>query len=135
MILVDTSVWVDYLRGSDTVATTRLRELLATRPSEVVTCEPVAMELLAGAGDDLAVARLERLTTGLPSVTLDPRLDFRAAATLLRQARRRGETVRSLVDCLIAAVALRHDVTVMHKDRDFDVLAPLVGLHVVSCRG
>lgn len=133
MILVDTSAWVEYLRGADTGVTARVREVLSTRTADVVICEPVAMELLAGAADDLAVARLERLTSGLPSLALEQHLDFRAAATLFRQARRQGETVRSLVDCLVAAIALRHDATVLHIDRDFDVLGRLVGLRQVSC--
>lgn len=125
MILIDTSVWVEYLRGNPGRATDEVRRLLGEDPHRVVMCEPVACELLAGPTHDDVVAQIERLVNGLPSLTLDPAIDFRAASTLYRAARRTGRTVRSLNDCLIAAVALRHGATVLHQDSDFDVLASI----------
>jgi hypothetical protein len=134
MILIDTSAWVDYLRGVDGAATAAVRQLITHRHDELVMCEPIAMELLAGAQDGAAVERLERLTEGLPSLAFEAALDFRSAAALHRFARADGETVRSIVDCLIAAVALRHDVTLVHKDRDFEVLARVTPLRQHSYR-
>lgn len=134
MILVDTSGWVDFLRGVDSAATAAVRELIGRRHDELVMCEPIAMELLAGATDPAAVDRIERLTDGLPSLGLEPVLDFRSAAGLHRLARAGGETVRSIVDCLIAAVALRNDAILVHKDRDFEVLARVVPLRQRSYR-
>lgn len=133
MNLVDTSVWVDYLRGRPTVAAERLR-VLADAPADIACCEPVAMELLAGADDEAVHARIELLVNGLPTLRLDPALDYRAAAELFRAVRRSGRTVRSLNDCLIAAVALRHDVVVLHKDADFDALAAVSALRTESLR-
>ena len=132
--MIDTSAWVDYLRGEPPAAAARVRELVSIEPTELVICEPIAMELLAGAGDEPMLARLDRLATGLRSVRLIPEVDFRSAAGLYRQARARGETVRSLVDCLIAAVALRQGVRVVHKDRDLEVLGRTAGLDQESCR-
>jgi predicted nucleic acid-binding protein len=134
VILVDTSAWVDYLRSADTVARTELRRLFTDRPGEVVCTEPVAMELLAGARDELQHLRLQRLVDGLPSLPVDPALDFRAAADLFRLARRAGRPVRSLQDCLIASVALRHEVTLVHKDVDYEVLGELSALDQRSWR-
>lgn len=133
MILVDTSAWVDYLRGADSTATGRLRELLGTAPETVATCEPVAMELLAGAAEH-QVGPLERLVNGLPVLPLDPSVDFRSAAVVYRAARRSGRTVRSTVDCLIAAVAIRHQVPVLHRDADYEVIADVTALQHESCR-
>ena len=85
------------------------------------------MEILAGAGDD-TYGKLERLVNGLPSLTVEPAVDFRAAATIYREARRGGRTIRSLNDCLIAAIAIRHETEVVHRDADFDVIASVAPL-------
>lgn len=134
MNLVDTSAWVDYLRAAPTPATAAVRELLTTEPDQVAICEPIAMELLAGAREGTQLTQLEQLVNGLPTLPLDPALDFRAAATIYRAARRSGLTIRSLVDCLIAAQAIRHDAIVVHKDLDFEVIARLTPLRAVSLR-
>jgi predicted nucleic acid-binding protein len=61
-------------------------------------------------------------------------LDFRAAAEIHRAVRRTGRTIRSSVDCLIAAIALRHDVELLHKDVDFEVIAEVTELKQRSLR-
>ncbi len=134
MNLIDTSAWIDFFRGSDTTATAEVRRLLADEPLEVVMCEPIAMELLAGATTDRGLAQLEQLINGLPELTVDPFMDFRSAAAIYRSACRSGRTVRSLNDCLIAAVALRHRATVVHKDVDFEVMAEVTALEARSLR-
>lgn len=133
-VLVDTSVWVDYLRGDDTRATAGLRETLRDRRESVCMAEPVAMELLAGATDEAMLARLERLANGLPGLTVDPALDFRSAAAVYRGCRRAGRTVRNLTDCLIAALAIRHGVSLLHKDADYDAIAAVAPLQAQSLR-
>ena len=134
MILLDTSVWVDYLRGVNTSASQAVRRGLSEELDQIVICEPVAMELLAGAPDEQALLRLERLVNGLPSLELDNTTDFRTAADIFRGARRAGFTVRSLSDCLIAALALRHRSTVVHKDADYEVIATITDLDQISLR-
>lgn len=119
MILVDTSVWIEHLRRTRSRAHLGFRELATTDPASVATCEPVAMELLAGPTDPFTVRRIEDQLGTLDDLTVDPSQDFRAAATLARAVRRSGHTVRSLTDCLIAAVALRHDAVVWHCDEDY----------------
>jgi len=120
-LLVDSSVWIALLRGH----VPGLKDRLAARAvdgSHIVMCEPIALELLAGARAD-SLAEVQRLVDGLPSLALDPTLDFRVAADLARRASTSGRTVRSSMDCLIAAVATRHDAVVVHHDRDFEMLA------------
>lgn len=133
MILLDTSAWVDYLRGAPGPATQHVRDLVRDGAPLAVT-EPVVMELLAGAPDDRALERLEALVSGLPLLAVDAHLDYRAAAAIYRSARRRGLTVRRLVDCLIAAVAARTGARLVHKDVDFEVIATVVRLDAVSLR-
>lgn len=127
MILVDSSAWIDFLRGRDSDAAARLKQLIQ-QGADLATTEPVIMELLAGADTPARLAALEKLTNGLPLLGIDPRLDFPAAAVLFAAGRRGGRTIRSLVDCLIASVAIRHDVALLHKDADFDVIAQLAPL-------
>ncbi len=134
MNLIDTSVWIDYTRGTGSRAHRELQLLTESRPADVLITEPIAMELLLGPTDELAVRRIERLVDSLPSLDVIPAVDFRSAAVIYRAARRDGRTVRNSVDCLIAAIALRHDVTLWHKDADFEAIAAVTGLRHRSLR-
>jgi predicted nucleic acid-binding protein len=134
MILVDTSAWIEYLRATGSPAAVEVRRLLSGQANEVAMCEPVAMEILSGAVDDGRHAKLEQLVNGLPSLSVDNAIDFRSAAGICRTARRAGQTIRSLNDCLIAAVAIRHDARIVHRDADFDVIARMTTLKSTSFR-
>jgi len=123
--LADSSVWIGHLRGNPAL-TGRLAQAQAT--GRLVICEPVAMELLAGARG-AQIAAVDALVNGIPGALVDPSLDFRRAAAIRRSVRAHGLTVRSLVDCLIAAVAERHDdLVVAHDDVDFERIAEATGL-------
>lgn len=122
MILIDSSAWIEFLRGAaggDPAIRARVRGLLA---GEGALTEPVVMEVLAGARSSRHGVQLRAL---LGSATLLPveGEDWAEAALLYRTCRVNGVTVRSMVDCLIAAVSIRHDVAVLAKDRDFEALA------------
>jgi predicted nucleic acid-binding protein len=119
MILIDTSAWIEFLRDTDS---TVCRTVDALLDGDIATCAPVHMELLAGARNEQHLDDLRRL---LARATLLPTTlpDYEAAAALYRTCRRNGQTVRKLIDCLIAAVAIRSAVSVLHADTDFDALA------------
>jgi hypothetical protein len=126
MILIDTSAWIEFLRDSGTPVCQRVDELLG---SDIATCAPIRMEVLAGARDERHLGELRRLlarAVHLPTADVD----YEDAAALYRSCRRQGDTVRRLIDCLIAAVAVRTDVPVLHADADFDVLARWTDLRV-----
>jgi hypothetical protein len=129
MILVDSSAWIELLRGTGHAAHLTLKDRLEAG-SPLATNEVVVMELLAGARTDRDRDRLRQRLRALPLLPLRGMPDFEGAAGLYRQCRRRGETVRKLIDCLIAAVAIRERATVLHNDRDFDVLARHTRLRV-----
>ncbi len=96
---------------------------------EVVTCWPVIQEVLQGFADERAFATARSALSALPIVESPlTAAAFEDAVHLYRTARRAGYTVRSGVDCLIAACALRHGLTVLHYDRDYDVLARVSAL-------
>ena len=126
MILVDTSAWVEYLRDTGSPTCIRVGELLST---DLATCDVVRMELLAGARDEQHRRGLRRLIARAALVSMQPG-DFDQAAALYRQCSGQGETVRVLIDCLIAALAIRVDLPILHCDADFDALARHTPLRV-----
>lgn len=122
MIIVDTSAWVEFLRATGSAADRALTA--AIRDGEDLgAVDVVRLELLAGARDDSAVAHLTRLLARCTAAPASSPADHEHAALLYRAARRDGETVRSLLDCLVAAAALRLDAPVLARDRDYEVLA------------
>jgi len=126
LILVDTSAWVEFLRGTGTVTHARVRSLVS-EGAPLATTDPVVMELLAGARDDAHATKLRRMLAALehrPALGMD----FEEAARIHRECRQAGETVRSLMDCLVAAVALREGLTVLARDRDFEAISRRTGL-------
>jgi predicted nucleic acid-binding protein len=119
VILVDTSVWIEVFRKRDPLDLGAHVEF-----EEVVTCLPVVQEVLQGFRDEAAFRRAREGMLGLPIVDSPlPVEAFLDAAELYRTARSIGHTIRSSVDFLIAACALRHDLEVLHRDRDFATIA------------
>ncbi len=128
VILVDTSAWVEFLRDTGSAVCERVDELME---SETAVCDPIRMEVLAGARDQRHLSSLRGLLARTIHLPTNP-ADYDEAAALYRACRREGETVRRLIDCLIGSVAIRAGVAVLHSDRDFDVLARHTGLRIDS---
>jgi predicted nucleic acid-binding protein len=124
MLIADTSAWVEWLRLTGSPANVAFREALAD--GLVTLLEPVKAELLMGARDRAEVGELRRLLETVDFELVHPRDDFESAIELQHAARQRGVTVRGLMDCLIAAIALRLDLPILHHDRDFARLAPVI---------
>lgn len=127
LILGDSSVWIDHLRGRRTATVRRLDALLDG--DDLVSTDAVAMELFAGVRNEHERRLLERTLAAYRRIPTEAR-DFDSAAAIYRTCRRQGTTPRSLLDCLIAAVAIRVDAAVLHSDRDFDLIARHVELRV-----
>jgi predicted nucleic acid-binding protein len=129
VILVDTSAWVEFLRrtGSDVNVKMRAYRDLT---HDLAICEIVAMELVAGVRGAREEAAVDEIIGGMPLLPMRGLDDYVDAAMLFRACRAAGETVRRMTDCLVAAVAIRNDVAVLHHDRDFDVLARHTPLRV-----
>jgi predicted nucleic acid-binding protein len=119
VILIDTSAWVEFLRDTGSVVCDRVDALL---DGETATCHPIRMEVLAGARDEQHLGDLRSLLARGSVLTTEP-TDYEEAAALYRACRRGGDTVRKLIDCLIAATAIRNAIPILHSDNDFDVLA------------
>lgn len=122
MTLVDTSAWVEYFRATGSKTHKQVRLLIESeRPLH--TTEVVVMEVLAGGRDESHAARLRSLLSRCEFVATDGLADYEQAAAIYRRCRRAGETVRSLTDCLIATVAIRSELDLIHADRDFAAIA------------
>jgi predicted nucleic acid-binding protein len=117
--LVDTSVWIELFRKPSRIDFKRFPD-----SNDIVTCLPVIQEVLQGFRDEMAFAKARDAMFSFPVIESPLRLQvFAEAVQLYRSARRIGLTVRSGVDCLIAACAIRHHLEVLHIDRDFDLLS------------
>ncbi|CAN5724936.1 type II toxin-antitoxin system toxin ribonuclease VapC11 [soil metagenome] len=119
MILVDTSAWIEFLRDTGSDVCDAVDRLL---DADLATCDAILMEILAGARDEHHLAQLRGLLGRATMLPTSP-ADYDRAAASYRTCRRQGETVRKLIDCLIAAVALEADAEVLHADSDFTTLA------------
>jgi predicted nucleic acid-binding protein len=126
MLIADTSAWVEWLRATGSPSSLAFRE--AFNDDRIVLPEPVKAELLFGARDRAEVGKLRQLLETVDFELVYPRDDFESAVELHHTARLRGVTVRGMVDCLIAAMALRIGLPILHHDRDFARLAPAIDL-------
>lgn len=129
MILPDSSAWIEEFRGTGSGVDLALRDLLASG-DEIAVTEPVVMELLAGARSkrELRATRLRLLSFTM--LRVQDLVTYERASAVWRACRLAGEPVRNTLDCLIAAVAIREGVTILHADRDFDVIARHTDLQI-----
>ncbi len=130
MVLVDTSVWVDFFADRPLPHVATLQQVLLD-DGDICVCGVVLTEVLQGIRQDkdyrVVSARFDDFIF-LPM----HRSAFVRAAEMFRALRKRGATVRKPVDCMIAAVAIEHDIPLLHNDRDFDLIAAHCGLKVVK---
>lgn len=119
MLLVDTSIWVEVFRRRRPLDLEAYVDI-----EEVATCLPVFQEVLQGFRDEEAYRIARKAMLNLPMVESPLRIGvFEEAVGLFRAARRVGITIRSSIGCLIATCAIRHDLEVIHRDRDYPALA------------
>ena len=133
MILPDSSAWIEGFRGTGSAVDLALTRLL-DEAQDIAVTEPVIMELLAGARSkrELRTARARLLA--LPMLRVDDLVTYERASAVRRACRVAGEPVRNSIDCLIAAVAIREDASVLHADRDFDAIARHTDLRIAPLR-
>ena len=119
-ILVDTSVWIDFLKGTGNSHVACLERLL--HKGEVGTCPAVLMEVLQGIRSDSACKNTEKLMTSLAQYPIADTF-YLESAWLYRHLRKNGLTIRKSLDCLIAVVAINNQLPLLYKDRDFDAIS------------
>lgn len=122
MVLVDSTVWIDFLRQNLSPPVRRLRRLL--QRNEAAITPVIFQELLQGAASPEHLQRLRDSFAALPRLMPSTDLStYAAAAELYARCRRRGLTPRSPHACLIAQTAIEHGVRLLHDDRDFVAIA------------
>jgi predicted nucleic acid-binding protein len=128
VVIIDTTVWIDYLRGTQNPETKWLDSEMSDR--RLALTDIILCEVLQGIPDDHLFNRVQRdllefeiFATGGTEVAL-------AAAQNLRILRQRGYTVRKIVDCLIATFCINEGHSLLHRDRDFDPFERFLGLSV-----
>jgi predicted nucleic acid-binding protein len=129
VVIVDTTVWVDYFRGvanpeTDWLHTELERQRLGL--TDVILCE-----VLQGVRDDVAAKEVERQLLKLEVFDMCGADLAREAARNYRTLRTRGHTVRKTIDCLIATFCIREQHSLLHNDRDFDPFETLLELSVI----
>jgi predicted nucleic acid-binding protein len=123
MMTVDSSVWIDYLKGTQTSQTKQLDAMLGDSSLDVVILDVVLMEVLRGIRSDHEYKNTKEALTALPVQPAGGEKIAIGAAQIYRKLRRDGQTVRSSVDLLVAAWCLHNDADLLHNDRDFAVIA------------
>ncbi|MGH9071484.1 MAG: type II toxin-antitoxin system VapC family toxin [Acidimicrobiales bacterium] len=129
MILADSSAWVEYDRATGSAVDRRLAELIAANGQLAIT-EPVVMEVLAGARSHEAEADLRRLLGRFDLCRFEATIDFDGATHIYRRCRQAGVTPRGMLDCMIAAVALRYGAALLSDDVDLYRVAQVVGIEL-----
>lgn len=130
MILVDTSVWIDFLRGRNTPYRSMLHDLIAGDEDLCIT-GIILTEILQGIRDDKVNSETREYLLDYPIYDPSGIVTYIEAANIYRRCLKKGKTVRRTIDCVIAAIALENDLTVFHNDSDFDQIAACTALKTV----
>lgn len=131
MILIDTTIIVDVLRGNGTENAERLLMLIGSE--DMAFARFTELEVLMGARDKRDWDRISAFLAR--RALIDPRPDtWSKAARLYFDLRRSGHTLRSIADCCIAQIALEHDLTLVHNDRDFEAIAQIAPLKLMRLK-
>ena len=129
-ILIDTSAWIDFFQGVASHEKTLLKDCLSRR-EHIFIAGVIVQEILQGIRDDSQYRTIREFLFLFSKIDTQF-ADHVDAASIYRDLRKRGATIRSPVDCLIAALAIRHRLFLLHKDRDFTVIARHHPLSIVS---
>lgn len=129
MILVDTSVWIDFLGGRNTPFRRELHRLISTG-TDIALTGIILQEILQGIRNDLDYRRTERQLREFTYLPLKEPETFLKASEIYRECAKRGHQIRKPVDALIAAQAIEVGTELLHNDRDFDQVAAVSALKI-----
>lgn len=130
MILVDTSVWIDFLRGVDSKECLTLQNLI-NNEADIVITEIILTEILQGISSDSEYKRIKDYLLEIPIDKPTSRDTYIKAAEIYRACRKKGKTVSKTTDCIIASISIENNRTLLHKDKDFDRIAQCSRLKIL----
>ena len=128
MVLVDTTVWINFFADRNVLHVAALQELIENE-KDLCLCGVILAEVLQGIRSDAEYIETKDYLTDLIFLPMR-QITFVRAAELYRFLRKRGVTIRKPIDCMIAAVAIENDICLLHNDRDFDHIAKYSKLRV-----
>jgi hypothetical protein len=129
-LLADTSVWIDFLNGTDNEQS-RLLEKYLQADARLYLCPVILMEILQGIKNEDQFRKTKSILLNFPMLQLDPIDAALGAASLYRKLRAKGVTIRKSNDCLIAFYAIHFKITLLHRDNDFEKIALHLSLKTV----
>ncbi|MEI6219528.1 MAG: PIN domain nuclease [bacterium] len=132
MIIVDTTVWIDFFQNKDTPQTEMLQHIL-NAGEDICICGVILTEVLQGIREDRDYTKVSSHFESFLFLPMQRRT-FESAAQLYRALRRKSITIRNAVDCIIAAVAIEHDIALLHNDRDFVPISEHFGLKTIETK-
>ncbi len=130
MVLVDTTVWIDFFSGQSQQHV-KILERLITERDDVCICGIILTEILQGVREDAAYKKIKQLLENLIFLPLQYS-SFLLAAEIYRKLRRKGITIRKTMDCMIAAAAIEHAIPLLHNDKDFIPIEKHFGLKILT---
>ena len=125
MILVDTSVWIEFFNASAARPHLVLHNLLEAE-EDVGLADIILTEILQGIKSEKSFRATKRYLLEFPIYSLKGISSYVEAAQIYRLCRRRGHTIRRSIDCIIAMVAIENDLALFHNDKDFQSIASVV---------
>ena len=130
MVLIDTTVWIDFFAGRQLPHVSVLERLIKNR-EDICICGIILTEVLQGIREKSEFRKTKELFNAMIFLPM-PYSVFLGAAEIYRTLRRKGITIRNSVDCMIASVAIENDIMLLHNDRDFTIIEKHLGLKVLS---
>jgi predicted nucleic acid-binding protein len=130
VILVDSSVWIDYFNGNSTTQTDWLDSSLGNTP--IIIGDLILIEVLQGFQSDKDFKIARDLLSGIPFMSMGGQVLAIESALNYRFLRKKGVTVRKTIDVIIGTFCIHHQMTLLHNDRDFDPMVEFLGLEIID---
>ena len=132
MVLIDTTVWMDFFAGRQRPHVVVLERLIKNR-EDICICGIILTEVLQGIREKSEFRKTKELFNAMIFLPM-PYSVFLGAAEIYRTLRRKGITIRNSVDCMIASVAIENDIMLLHNDRDFTPIEKHLSLKVLTSK-
>ena len=129
MVIIDTSVWIDFFNGKENEYVYKLEEL-KEKDIDIFITGIIVTEILSGFKEDRDIKLTTKLLKNLPVANPIYPETYIKAASIYQTGRKKGITVRKIVDCLIAQIAIENNLLLLHKDEDFNQIASFTNLKI-----
>lgn len=131
MILIDSSVWIDFFNGVEGKTVSELEKLIVDE-EDICLSEYILTEVLQGFRDDMEYETAKRYLLRFPVAGMPDENSYVEAAQIYRKCRKHGITIRKTADCIIAQTAIENNLSLLHKDQDFNMIASVCPLKIYT---